>query len=705
MLAKATDPLSRIDPLSKIEDSYELRGIVLISLLISLGLLATAEWELLGEPELLRRTLSLGLLFLPGYTYSYLMRYRSSWLVKLLLAVLMIGALLNFFRELAYSSFDPRIPLANLLIELQVLHSFDLPRRKDLLYSLLGSLTLFFVALVLSPSPKVIFLSPLWLLSFLSALFLMRETSQSSLPLSHLISRAMRSSLALWLISLTLFLVMPKPTTNRLVGFYLSPFLSVMKVRSSALRSRGSGNVQRGGIALPKGYQEGSVERVTLWQPYSPPEEKIIAKVKGYSNPYYKSIVYDHYDGREWIRLRKGILSEYGRNYAFTLSLPLSTPFSSREAYQYFIFLEDAPGVIINSLPPKQLFFPMENVYLDSNDNILTPAPIVKGMSYTLLGNVPSQPNLDISLRDYRALLQRRIDYVAPYLEVEKVSPQLLKLAMSLGEAKTLSELLNNVSAYFSGFKYNTNVSFNPDEDVISQFLERREGYCIHFATATTIILRLNGIPTRFVTGYLAEDYDPLSGYQLIKSTDGHAWVELIVPTESGGLTWYIFDTTPLALPPYEEVPKGLSPVLRWLERGLKGFSERLSARKVKLPWGEISLLSFTWDSAILLLALLALITLSSLLARKLKATLAYRKLKEALDLGVKEEKLLEKLFLIALEVLRERGYERKPWETLREYLQRLKNEEGVSGEEDLKVALSFLSSYYERIMKLRYRS
>ena len=62
----------------------------------------------------------------------------------------MLLALVNFLSDIYKNPYDARVPLAYLLIWLQVLHSFDLPRRKDLFYSLWVALILISVAATIS---------------------------------------------------------------------------------------------------------------------------------------------------------------------------------------------------------------------------------------------------------------------------------------------------------------------------------------------------------------------------------------------------------------------------------------------------------------------------------------------------------------------------------------------------------------------------
>ena len=79
--------------------------------------------------------------------------------------------------------------------------------------------------------------------------------------------------------------------------------------------------------------------------------------------------------------------------------------------------------------------------------------------------------------------------------------------------------------------------------DPIGDFLFRyRSGHCEYFATAMVLMLRSQGIPARFVTGFLGGENNRL-GYYIVRQSNAHAWVEAYLP-DSG---WTVFDPTPPA--------------------------------------------------------------------------------------------------------------------------------------------------------------
>ncbi len=88
----------------------------------------------------------------------------------------------------------------------------------------------------------------------------------------------------------------------------------------------------------------------------------------------------------------------------------------------------------------------------------------------------------------------------------------------------------------------------NPLEDFL--FRERR-GHCERFAAALTSLLRLKGIPSRIVVGYVPTSRNPFSGGYNVRFKDAHAWTEAFFPDRG----WVQLDATPRATTPPEDWP------------------------------------------------------------------------------------------------------------------------------------------------------
>lgn len=93
------------------------------------------------------------------------------------------------------------------------------------------------------------------------------------------------------------------------------------------------------------------------------------------------------------------------------------------------------------------------------------------------------------------------------------------------------------------------------ETDFALWFLEDSDtGYCVHFATAATVLLRSAGIPARYVTGYLANTSagEPFT----VRMRDAHAWVE-VYDSVSG---WLTLDPTPAGFGSPVPVPQQTQP-------------------------------------------------------------------------------------------------------------------------------------------------
>lgn len=143
------------------------------------------------------------------------------------------------------------------------------------------------------------------------------------------------------------------------------------------------------------------------------------------------------------------------------------------------------------------------------------------------------------------------------------------RVCAEAGFSGSSQEIAEQVTGYFAeNYSYTLRPGYIwGNDDYISYFLRRnKKGYCMHFASAATMLLRQMGIPARYVEGYaisytdwaldgelvrdaLYEDY--FEGYSALGETGlirievpdawAHAWVEIYVE----GKGWIVVDPTP----------------------------------------------------------------------------------------------------------------------------------------------------------------
>lgn len=79
------------------------------------------------------------------------------------------------------------------------------------------------------------------------------------------------------------------------------------------------------------------------------------------------------------------------------------------------------------------------------------------------------------------------------------------------------------------------------DSDFAAHFLDTREGYCVYFASAMTVLARCADLPARYVTGFaLKRSPSGAKGSYIATNATAHAWTEIYFQ----GIGWVPFDAT-----------------------------------------------------------------------------------------------------------------------------------------------------------------
>lgn len=215
----------------------------------------------------------------------------------------------------------------------------------------------------------------------------------------------------------------------------------------------------------------------------------------------------------------------------------------------------------------------------------------------------------------------------------------------ALAQSRRAAGLLSSLAVYDL-----STPAMEADEDFVEHFLSQGRGYCMHFATAGTLLLRLSGIPARYVSGYVA--YLDQSGRANVRDYSAHAWVEIYLD----GYGWYPVEMTPAYLgedgeiPQEEPLPEPEDPV---------DTAEQPEAPEAGQTPGdaETKTLDLRWLRwAVLVLALLGALAAPRLLAKRLRrramdhpdtgrsVVAAYRWYRRLLSWGGVEETELEEL-------------------------------------------------------------
>ena len=126
--------------------------------------------------------------------------------------------------------------------------------------------------------------------------------------------------------------------------------------------------------------------------------------------------------------------------------------------------------------------------------------------------------------------------------ETGYATPRMRELAQTLtGEAATQYEACRAVERYLRQYHYGQGAVNEEDGNFIDRFLfETGEGYCVHYAASMVMLLRLSGIPARYVEGYCYTFPEIKSGTYTVTGSSAHAWPEAYLE----GFGWVPFEPT-----------------------------------------------------------------------------------------------------------------------------------------------------------------
>lgn len=587
------------------EDSVLLRVMVLLAVMTG-ALALTVENAISGE------TGALLLVLLPfAYWVSYVRRDKDNWHIKIALTVLAIFALIRFFGQLrGIATLDEvRFPLADLFLWVQVLHGFDLPARKDLNFSLGSSLTLMAAAATISQNMTfAIYL----LIYFAFAIAAMALAHRSELTegvdavASPLQPKSgpptVKAPPAVWdvakalgvtaLVATLLFLVIPQPTGARTFAlpFSLGPGIGAIPSSGGISnpgfdQSDGAPGFRSNGTAF-YGFNNELDLRVR-----GDLNDSLVMRVRASAPAMWKGILFDTYDGVTWkaapdedtVPLGSGSPPHFYPTEFRSLG-PRAT------VSQTFYVEAEQPSVLFAAGQPDAIWYE-GGVNIDELGGLRLPATLTEGVVYSVVSSRgAARPE------ELRSMPDRPLpDTMQRYIQLPgTVTARTKALAQQITKGTTNTyDKVKAIEAWLANnYRYSLDSPVPPEgQDAVDHFLfDTDVGFCEQFASATTVMLRSLGIPTRFVAGYTPGRRNLFTGYYEVRNSDAHTWVEVWFP---GGLGWYEFDPT-FDIPPAEEQFASTIPLANVISFFANSFGD-LSSVGDYLKLGLLILLAITF--------------------------------------------------------------------------------------------------------------
>ncbi|USZ70506.1 transglutaminase TgpA family protein [Natronosalvus halobius] len=248
---------------------------------------------------------------------------------------------------------------------------------------------------------------------------------------------------------------------------------------------------------------------------------------------YWRTGVYDRYTGDSWVR--SGPDAPYD-------DVGLPEPDGEYETAKHTITIERQFGVMPVATNPTALDGDVTaHTRVSDHGQPMPDGPLIAGDTY----NVESA----VLEADPTTLNEAGTEYPEPITEYYLQMPESRSDEFAArtdeiiaeSDAETPYEKAAAIERYFQdGYDYTLEVD-RPGGNAAEEFLlEMDEGYCVYFATTMTQMLRSEGIPARYATGYTTGQQVDDNEY-VVRGLDAHAWVEVYFPDQG----WVVFEPTP----------------------------------------------------------------------------------------------------------------------------------------------------------------
>ncbi len=517
-----------------------------------------------------------------GAVVSWRRRKQKNIGIKFMLAIAMVATLVIFFGNLLSNINDTRLVLAEFLIQLQVLHSFDLPRRKDLGYSMVIALILIGVSATLSQT-----------LAFAPWLLLLLVLAIPTLILDYRLQMGLTSWEKQWSKKSSISQSTSTKTSSlslKKVGFYIAIIIT-LGLAIFAIMPRYPGyQIQSFPVSAPDGFENRDftgADRSVVNPGYNPDgtpngdligegengagqqddtsyygfntkinqnfsntigTKELLFRIRSQYPGYWRVLGFDHYTGQGWEILREEQTAEIKRNpwnYQFRLNVP-PIKGETKKVIQTYTTVVNLPNIIPSLRYAQTIYFPATEIAVDSEGSLRSPSGLIDGLTYTTISRVPyrNQTQLQQAGDNYPDLIEKYYLSLPPEVKVRvKVKAEELLALADRELTSNYDRALYLAQAIKQNYSLQTDIPrLAEGEDLAEAFLEQNQGgYPDHFATVYTLMLRSLDIPSRLVVGFAPGRFNPFTGYYLVHNTDAYAMTEVYFPDYG----WFYFDPLP----------------------------------------------------------------------------------------------------------------------------------------------------------------
>ena len=283
---------------------------------------------------------------------------------------------------------------------------------------------------------------------------------------------------------------------------------------------------------------------------------------------YWRGLVLDNFDGRTWT-----MRDTWGAR-------PVEKEASiTKETIDYSVIVEPHGHPWLFSLmKPTRVENTTNSIRITADSLLMNRIPLAQRMRYQVTSALAPEWPEPLQLTSLQRDLYTRVP--------QGSNPQTRAMVESwrdqqLGDRQIIDKALGLFNREFT---YTLQPPTLGSHSVDEFLFQSKRGFCEHFASSFSFLLRAAGIPARVVVGYQGGQWNPVENYLLVRQSDAHAWAEVWVD----GKGWQMIDPTAAVAP--NRIEQGINEALNETDREL-----------VSSVWQGSSLLlqlQIRWDAA-----------------------------------------------------------------------------------------------------------
>ena len=241
---------------------------------------------------------------------------------------------------------------------------------------------------------------------------------------------------------------------------------------------------------------------------------------------YWRGLVLTRFNGRTWSG-REPSISRSSREQIQPLGERVDYEITLEPTRQQWVFALDMPYA-----------WSLSRTFMGPQQQLARTTPIDQRIAYEVTSYTDFQVETDLSSL-----------YRNWYSELPAgQNPRTVELAREMRAAAGSDQaFVNAVLQKLHEEEYYYTLDPPPlGRNPVDRFLfDTRRGFCEHYASAFSVMMRSVNIPTRIVLGYHGGELNPMGGHLIVRQSDAHAWTEIWLE----GIGWHRVDPTAAVAP------------------------------------------------------------------------------------------------------------------------------------------------------------